>query len=80
MSLSISLTLPGLAPTPGRISGPAERSDPGRRSPGGGSREGGRATSRKLSISMPARSSVNERRQAGVASVARNRLAEGSIL
>eukprot|EP00976_Prorocentrum_cordatum_P081275 1184330-Prorocentrum_minimum.AAC.5 len=38
-----SLTLPGLAPTPGRISGPSERSEPpGRRSPGGGSREGGR--------------------------------------
>eukprot|EP00976_Prorocentrum_cordatum_P089695 1187818-Prorocentrum_minimum.AAC.2 len=37
-----SLTLPGLAPTPGRISDP-----PGRRYPGGGSREGGRATSRK---------------------------------
>eukprot|EP00959_Pyramimonas_sp_CCMP1952_P130071 2719866-Pyramimonas_sp.AAC.1 len=42
----LRLTLPGLAPTPGRISisGPSERSEaPGRRSPGGGSREGGRA-------------------------------------
>eukprot|EP00976_Prorocentrum_cordatum_P098302 1191345-Prorocentrum_minimum.AAC.4 len=25
---TVSLTLPGLAPTPGRISGPAERSEP----------------------------------------------------
>eukprot|EP00959_Pyramimonas_sp_CCMP1952_P321030 6718286-Pyramimonas_sp.AAC.1 len=51
--LTWSLTLPGLAPTLGRISGPAERSEQpllGGEIPRRGSREGGRATSRKVTL------------------------------